>query len=345
MAVKMIDSFKYGRELPGYPFNMRAFLTRVVIVIQRQLFAKWLRSVSAHAPLEPNWTGQTANDTIRKMLDSPRPCMICRFGSGEMETTLRYLDIVVPGGLYTKLGRMFVGRSGPFWWDNSIRAGVCWLAGVFPPTDETLNRFGARVIDDCQEIDVLASWLAGEKRLHALCFPKAKSIPLIDLEPFFVARPWTAALENKTVLVVHPFVHTIRRQFKNRTALFSNAQILPDFTLKTYQAVQSFAGNTCGFKTWFDALDHMCEDIGKIDFDIALIGAGAYGMPIAAHIKRMGRKAVHMGGITQLLFGIKGKRWDGLLKYREGLYNDAWVRPLQFDHPPNFQTIESGSYW
>ena len=52
----------------------------------------------------------------------------------------------------------------------------------------------------------------------------------------------------------------------------------------------------------------MEERIGKIDFDVALLGCGAYGLPFAASIKRMGKKAVHLGVATQILFGIKGKR-------------------------------------
>ena len=33
-------------------------------------------------------------------------------------------------------------------------------------------------------------------------------------------------------------------------------------------------------------------------------------MPLAAFIKSIGKKAVHLGGSTQILFGIKGERWD-----------------------------------
>lgn len=49
----------------------------------------------------------------------------------------------------------------------------------------------------------------------------------------------------------------------------------------------------------------MKDEIDKRDYDIALIGCGAYGFPLAAHIKRSGKKAVHLGGALQLLFGIK----------------------------------------
>lgn len=49
----------------------------------------------------------------------------------------------------------------------------------------------------------------------------------------------------------------------------------------------------------------MKDEIDKQDYDIALIGCGAYGFPLAAHIKRSGKKAIHLGGALQLLFGIK----------------------------------------
>ena len=50
----------------------------------------------------------------------------------------------------------------------------------------------------------------------------------------------------------------------------------------------------------------MKNQIVKTDFDIAIIGAGAYGFSLAAFIKKIGKKAVHLGGPTQVLFGIKG---------------------------------------
>jgi hypothetical protein len=341
----MNKKISYGRELPGYPFNTKAFITRAIIVAQRKLYGQRLRTISQHAPLKPDWAGQAANDAIRALLLKDSPCMIARFGSGEMETTLRHLDISCPGTIVSKILRLICGEIGPFWWDNSIRAGMNWIAGLYPPTDEIMDRFGARVLDDCREINILAGWLPGEKRLHALCFPHAKCVFLDDLEPFSFTPPWTQALEGKRVLVVHPFETTICRQYEIREHLFKDQCVLPAFTLKTYKPVQSLAGNPTDFPNWFDALDHMCNDLSKIDFDIALIGAGAYGMSIAAHIKRMGRKAVHMGGITQLLFGIKGGRWDNIPRFSQGLYNDHWIRPLPEERPNNYKQVENGSYW
>ena len=51
-----------------------------------------------------------------------------------------------------------------------------------------------------------------------------------------------------------------------------------------------------------------------------------------------------MSGATQLLFGIKGRRWDTHPQISK-LYNPAWVRPAPAEQPTNKQAVEGGSYW
>lgn len=116
---------------------------------------------------------------------------------------------------------------------------------------------------------------------------------------------------------------------------------MPEFDLQIMRSVQSIAGNPSGFETWFDALAYMEEEIEKRDFDIALLGCGAYGFNLAAHIKRMGKKAVHLGGFLQILFGIIGKRWEGKYPFE----NEHWIRPLESDKPKGADSIENGCYW
>jgi hypothetical protein len=134
------------------------------------------------------------------------------------------------------------------------------------------------------------------------------------------------------VLVIHPFEASIRKQYEKRAVLFEDPRILPAFTLKTLKAVQSIGENPKGFETWFDALDWMCARVREIEFDVALIGAGAYGLPLAAYVKGLGKKAVHLGGASQIMFGIKGKRFDQWPEYQK-LYNEHWTRPLPEETP------------
>lgn len=127
----------------------------------------------------------------------------------------------------------------------------------------------------------------------------------------------------------------------HRTRLFSRPDFIPEFkSLATVKAVQTIAGNSAGFPSWFDALEQMEREISLVDFDIALIGCGAYGLPLAAYVKKIGKQAIHVGGVLQLYFGIKGKRWNDW-----GLYNDYWVSPDAKDIPNNADKVENGCYW
>ena len=243
----------------------------------------------------------------------------------------------------------------PWWFKDNIKY-LDVFSGVFPPTIETAKRFSERYLEDIPLIDILGSFQYYEKFMPL----KQDSIKVHveTLYPFFVNHPWTKALKGKKVLVVHPFEDTIKLQYAKRELLFENKEILPDFELITLKAVQSAAGMKVPFKDWFEALQYMKEKIEKIDFDICILGCGAYGLPLAADIKRMGKKAIHLGGGTQLLFGIKGKRWDKESNYGSwyniphlfdknyaDLYNEHWIRPLKEDTPNTAQKLDGATYW
>jgi len=162
-------------------------------------------------------------------------------------------------------------------------------------------------------------------------------------QPYLHSNPWTKSLEGKKVLVIHPFASTIESQYKNhRELIFENKDILPEFELITFKAVQSMAGTKTEFDTWFDAYHWMCDQIKDIDFEVAIIGCGAYGLPLAAYVKSLGKKAIHLAGATQILFGIKGNRWDSI-PFFQGLYNDSWVRCSPQDVPTSPAKYQA--YW
>ena len=121
------------------------------------------------------------------------------------------------------------------------------------------------------------------------------------------------------------------------------------------EAVQSLGGESSDFANWFAALEWMKREIDREPYDVCLIGCGAYGFPLAAHAKRTGHQAIHLGGALQLLFGIKGKRWEnpyyGVNEWgiKRGCYsnliNEYWVRPNDTQRPQNAQQVEGACYW
>jgi hypothetical protein len=319
-------------------------------VIQKTL--RKLRKI--HAALYPashetflpklDYEGQKASDQIRNLLEKNQPCMVCRFGLTELRVVVNYIDVANAGSFLSKCHDYITEKRDSFWWTSFNRTNIYNLSGFYPTTDEMLAKFGILMLNDTKQIDLLASWRKLENRVNEYLPPGLIRIPLPGLVPFRHKNPWSEALAGKKVLVIHPFEESIKQQYAKRKLLFQDPRVLPDFELKTLKAVQSLLENKHEFSDWFAAFDWMTGQIDQTDFDIAIIGAGAYGLPLAAHVKRMGKKAVHIGGATQLLFGIRGKRWDDSPDLKH-LYNEHWTRPQAQEAPKNFQLVEQGCYW
>ena len=96
------------------------------------------------------------------------------------------------------------------------------------------------------------------------------------------------------------------------------------------------------YSCWSEGLQRLSEEIYQRKYEIALVGAGAWSLPLLANIKNSGKKGLHLGGATQIAFGIKGRRWDG---YWGKYYNESWIRPLPSETPAGFERKEKGCYW
>ena len=288
--------------------------------------------------LSPSETQQV----IFELLHADKPCMIARFGSVELQAVVDYLN---PPTL--KNAFRFVKGEVPSWgYSPSTKRTMRINAGFFPATKPMLDRFGKLMMDCAPMVDLLGSWRQEESMVW-LYMSKATRAPLYALEPYYFNNPWTPALEGKKVLVVHPFEDTIRKQHEEGRYehLFADPRLTPNYELQTLKAVQSIAGNKPDeFGDWFQALDWMKSEIDKRDFDIAIIGCGAYGFPLAAHVKQIGKKAVHLGGAVQNLFGIRSRGMENTKWYKETV-NEYWVRPSEEETPKDFNKVENGLYW
>ncbi len=284
-----------------------------------------------------------SSELISKALLSNKPKMIARLGSTELSCMINYLGVKHPE-TYKSIKGYITNQSPPWWWNPSTVSQMQQWSGFFPARIDKIEQFCELMIEDLHNVDILGSWLKEESFFHSE-LSNAKKVMLEDLEPFFTPNPWTKALENKRILVVHPFSETIKSQYQRREVLFDNG-LLPQFELEVISAVQSIAGQKTKFDNWFTALDSMKEQIAKRNFDVCILGCGAYGFPLASFVKNMGKQSIHMGGATQLLFGIKGKRWEQFIVYPyANLFNKNWVRPNQNETPKQSKTVEGGCYW
>lgn len=273
-------------------------------------------------------TMQKSNRVIDEALTSGEPFAAVRFGAVEISALNNYEKI-----------RFGFKRK----YKKSVVYSIKNNAGFFPPTQEMISHYGKYLETNLKETDALGvSGVHMENYFFKHFTPDATPIQNWALDPLLGG--WSHLLAGKRVLVVSPFAVQIEEQYKKRHLIFQqNPDILPEFELLTIEAVMTNANaKDERFENWFEALDYLKLEILKSDFDVALIGAGAYGTPLALYVKSLGKIGIQSGGATQLLFGIMGKRWekrDYVAKY----VNPHWTRPTK--KPEGYQNIEKGCYW
>ncbi len=215
-------------------------------------------------------------------------------------------------------------------------------AGYFPTDDRSLKRYGDELLSLLPETDFLGISGAHMENYFARYYcPGASYILYEGMEP--LQGTWTKALRGKKVLVITAFKEDVENQFKRREELFpDDPEILPEMDLKVLQAPVTFAKNEPMSPSFFDELAKIEAEMDQIDYDVLLVGAGAYGSFLALYAKSKGKKGIQTGGATNTLFGILGKRWEQRPHVAKHV-NEAWIRPS--DKPEGFENVEGGTYW
>lgn len=282
-------------------------------------------------------------DIISDAISAGEPYWIGRFGGTEMKTMNFFSRYPYP-----------ILRRHKF---RVVREDIDRDSGFFAERRSDYARFAKLMIDCSSKVDMLGIWNWDlEEWYLEKNMPQTQVTHAHFLEPWYgrlvgdeTINPWTRALAGKKVLLVHPFANSIRTQYlNNQENIFANLgsadEFLPQFELLTVEAYQSLGKNRTGFSSWFDALDSMADKCSKYDFDVAIVGCGAYGFPLSAKLKEMGKVVIHLGGATQLLFGIKGKRWENDEIYGK-MINSFWISPSKEETPDTFNKVEGGCYW
>jgi len=274
----------------------------------------------------PTLSSEECNRFIATILKKQAPALIGRIGWGEGYCTGKFL---LEGKLSEKEQKILQSP-----------------AGVFPTTPDHLQKFATAYVNAISCADLLGLI---DAPFHGwLIKSYAKRVQLAELpalEPYFFKDPWSWQLQGKTVLVVHPFTASIEKQYSTaREKIFGNSKMLPPFTLKLIKAPQTVPSSKMEYSSWFETLAALEKKVQQENFDVAILGCGAYGLPLGAAVKKMGKIALHLGGATQLLFGVSGGRWRGNPKFQK-LMNDSWAAPLEEERPVGWQEIEGGGYW
>lgn len=281
-----------------------------------------------------------SNQSIINLIESNKPFSIVRLGN-ESNYVLNELRNV---------------EYHPSYFDDI----KCTLSGIYSKKKDiqVLKDFTAKHIESIRNSDCLASFTINFNNLELLQNIFANSFPHIDLihsrsiEPFYIREknqiPWSRYLKGKKVLVVNSFVKSFESQMKKGFKLYDECNIFADDQeFIYYKSFQTCVGNHI-HEDWNETLNVMCNDIKDLDFDIALLGCGSYGLPICDYIKtKLHKSAIYIGGGIQLLFGVKGNRWENHEEIKKIMNNCTceFIKPSQEETITNAQKIENGCYW
>lgn len=279
---------------------------------------------------------------LESALTEKKGCLIGRNGSTEL-TTLFYYDIHNIC-------------------DTQMAKNLERYSGIFPGVPEVVRDWIAIYKKTLQAVTnepFVTGWFQGlasfEQTLLKQLSPHAKHIPLRCLEPYYVApeKRWTQLLAGRRVAVVSSFAKSIQSQCTRGKEIWGEEfeSLLPSTT--TWIPIQTgFPPEIArgrlewppGCDTWKEALDSLEDKVLQQNVDVCLIGCGALGMMLASKLKAHGISCIVMGGAIQVLFGIKGQRWQHH-SVISNFWNDAWTWPSEEETPGANKKIEGGCYW
>ena len=241
------------------------------------------------------------------------------------------------------------------------------LAGIFPHTYEFCrDGYYPKIDQALEKSDAIGHPGASSDDFFEL-FKKKYLTNTISftqcqfLDPIYLldyVDPWTKYLKGKKVLVVNSSASSIKKQWNSIKNIWKDdlEKICPFDLVEVIRS--PFAPSVCGgdlyfndvkIENWVQSSEMLCSMIDDVDYDIALIGAGAYAPLLASFIKSKNKSVITTCGSTQLFFGVKGKRWSKNVTKHSELFDENWIYPIEEDLPMNLKFIESfeggDAYW
>jgi len=220
------------------------------------------------------------------------------------------------------------------------------VSGLVPTTVETLNWFSKTFLDALPDMDMLCQWSRIIPELERNLIAKAKAYPTLlqHLEPYFFENPWTECLEGKKVLVFSPFADSFTENFSKLDKIWNN-KIVPNFELKAVRYPTSITiTDDSNYSNYKEIYDKYIKIINEEEFDVGIFGTGYTGLLFASECKRAGKSGIHLGGATQILFGVIGNRWRAISEFQP-FFNEHWTTPKQDETPRDVNCVEDACYW
>ena len=244
-------------------------------------------------------------------------------------------------------------------YESMLRYHCEFQFGVFPTNAIFLSDFAQFYTKHVRQIDILGLFQAEQEeriikanKLNALFIPYQFTEPDRSI-PTNESNCYLPYFEGKKLLFISPFADLLKSR-ATKDAFESvwsniNKNWFGPSEVSAYEIPYSYANSIQTHNKYTNSIelfDSICANLEAMDFDIAFIGAGALGLPIASYLKSIGKIAISLGGHLQVLFGIGGGRWSKDEFWSTNYINNDWIEMPEKYHPENKSKLSDNSaYW
>lgn len=151
---------------------------------------------------------------------------------------------------------------------------------------------------------------------------------------------------DKKVLVISSFSDLIKQQYESGN-VYKLGIDFPRINSLDYVTTPYCFLNQGPHQNYFETLESIFKEIQTKDFDIALLGCGAYGHMLTHKIhSELKKDAIYIGGPITNFFGILSTRELNHGMGKDIVLNEYWITTIpESFRPPNYKYIENGCYW
>lgn len=233
-----------------------------------------------------------------------------------------------------------------------------YMTGVFPSSPEFLNIFADFFLEKIRQLNILGL-MNGKNESELMSSLQIE----VDLTYFQNMEPdrsipektslcYLPFFEGKKILIISPYAEFITSRAKAEIyeSVWGSVEKkwFKPLSIDSLNIPYSYITATETRKLYRDSIElynAICSQISEYDFDIGLIGAGALGMPLATHIKSMGKIGLSLGGHLQVIFGVAGARWHRDPEWQKYI-NPTWVNlPASYQPMNKNDLTDQGAYW
>lgn len=242
---------------------------------------------------------------------------------------------------------------------NQVGPAMKTNAGVLLTTGASIMKYSELYLKAFENCDIYSGWeVQGDVYKHIAqsyefirnTYVSKRGFWAFALDIFhYIYDPyaWTKALRGHRILIISPFVDSIRERVPKRSKLYDGVDLFPGCMFEYIVPPMTQAGEPARefdveLANFYKRLDEL-----KDKYDVALVSCGGYGNLVCNYIFENHQKsAIYVGGVLQMYFGVLGGRW---LKERADVVrlflNEHWGRPKTTERPRNSESIEGGCYW